>query len=165
MAHVSEKESRADAREVESLRLQGLSIPKIAQYLGISTRAVSKRLAKARKLNREYAGAIDQQEKMGEALARLEKMERLALSDYFLAEPATSVRAGFLNAALAARRQINDFLMATGIIEKIKEYTPFDELTEALNNEEFLLEYTALLKKARLLLISQKKKSHLKLIK
>ena len=140
--------ARAKAREAEALRLQGLSIGQIAQYLGITKRAVLYRLAKARELNKEIPQVIDGEEKLGECISRLELLERQAYAKFMEAPEGTPIQVGFLRLAGGLRLKLAEFYLKTGVIQEI---TPkgFDDLDFSPEEKDLWDQYEEFLIKAR----------------
>jgi hypothetical protein len=101
----TEHEVNEKAMLAMSLRRRNRNISQIALYLNCKKRYVYTLLTRAEKLWSLLADANDSKTRIGENLAAFEEIERMALEKFAKANPNSTVAVGFLNAALAARKE------------------------------------------------------------
>ena len=106
---------------VMSLRRQNWTIPKIALYLNCHKRYVPTLLARARKLCSLFADASDSKTLIGETLAGLEELLRIALENLAKVDPGSNAAVGLLNAARATLVEIKRLYQEAGLMVKIPE--------------------------------------------
>ena len=117
----TEHEVNEKAMLAMSLRRRNRTISQIALYLDCKKRYVYTLLARAENLWSLLVDANDSKTRIGENLAALEEIERMALEKFAKANPNSTVAVGFLNAALAARKEIKRLHQESGLMIKIAE--------------------------------------------
>src|SRR3989339_502451 len=117
----TEHEVNKKAMLAMSLRRRNRTISQIALYLDCQKRYVYTLLARAENLWSLLVDANDSKTRIGENLAAFEEIERIALEKFAKANPNSTVAVGFLNAALAARKEIKRLHQESGLMIKIAE--------------------------------------------
>jgi len=117
----TEHEVNEKAMLAMSLRRRNRTISQIALYLDCQKRYVYTLLARAENLWSLLVDANDSKTRIGENLAAFEEIERMALERFAKANPNSTVAVGFLNAALAARKEIKRLHQESGLMIKIAE--------------------------------------------
>jgi len=117
----TEHEVNKKAMLAMSLRRRNRTISQIALYLDCQKRYVYTLLARAENLWSLLVDANDSKTRIGENLAAFEEIERMALEKFAKANPNSTVAVGFLNAALAARKEIKRLHQESGLMIKIAE--------------------------------------------
>lgn len=103
------------------LRRRNRTIAQIALYPDCQKRYVYTLLARAENLWSLLVDANDSKTRIGENLAAFEEIERMALERFAKANPNSTVAVGFLNAALAARKEIKRLQQESGLMIKVAE--------------------------------------------
>jgi len=136
------------ARHVQELQIGGLAPGEIAEFLEISERTVWRDLKLAKRLNREEARSLDQEESLGERLAVLRTIRTRALQDYQTCPAPSTARVSYLNVALKAEEKIIQLQLTVGAIGKVQKFLTAAEGLP-FEDAEIRKDFLALLKKAR----------------
>lgn len=123
---------QARIREVQDKFDGGWKVKDLAEYFGISPRAIFKDLKAAKDLNRVLLEGLDQQEVLGREIRFLQQLGREAMRRYSLSRN-DGAKLGFMRTALTIHEKLVKLLQTTGLLKKVPERLdiigaiPFDD--------------------------------------
>ena len=108
-------------RQVQRLKLRGVSQAVIAKVLGVAQPTISRELAEIREVHRSKGIAIDKEAFIGESVSVYEEVEHKAWEMYMGLPDDSPIKIQALQLVMAAREKQTKVLVDIGLIEKASQ--------------------------------------------